>query len=59
MPDEILQCENSNESYRAILPRGSLSCNVKGSYNLRDSVRNDLFKSGRGILKCDNSHKSN
>ena len=59
MPDEILQCENSNESYRAILPRGSLSCNVKGFYNLRDSVRNDLFKSGRGILKCDNSHKSN
>ena len=53
MPDEIVQCENSNESYRAILPRGSLTCNVKGSYNLWDSVWNDIFKSGHGILKCD------
>ena len=47
--DEILKCDHSNESHRAVLSCGAVYYAVQGGSN---------FKSVDKILKCDQSMKN-
>ena len=47
--DEILKCDHSNESYRAVLSCGAVY------YAVQDG---STFESVHEILKCDHSHES-
>ena len=47
--DEILNCDHSNESYRAVLSCGAVYYAVQGG---------SYFKTVDEILKCDHSNES-